>query len=228
MSGGLVQEPSPEAQELQRRQAELTDLETRLAERELELATLQAELHAFEHQYLQTVGMRQQELQRIEAQIEEYSAHLAATHQFQPSNELKQVYRQLAKAIHPDLATDPTDRLQRERLMAEANRAYERGDIVQLKALLQDWANCPESVQGDDLSAELTRTILKIAQSQKRLKDIENKMQGLAKTDAFRIQMRAKQAQQMGRDLLMEMARALDKQIHEAQQLLNELKTQTG
>jgi hypothetical protein len=228
MTGGLVKKSSPEAQALQQKQAELAALEARLAERELELATFQAELHTFERLYLQTVGMRQQELQRIEAQIEEYTEYLRSAHQFQPSAELKQLYRQLAKSIHPDLANSPEERAQRERLMAEANRAYECGDIKQLKALLHDWFNCPESVQGEDLAAQLLRTLRKIAQSEQRLANIEQKMQGLEKTDAFRIQSRAKQAKQMGRDLLMEMAQELDKQIQQAQQLLNELKTQTG
>lgn len=227
MTGGLIREPSPEEKELQRKRAQLADLETRLAERELELATFQAELHTFERLYLQVVGMRQQELQRIEAQIEDYIALLAPDHPFMPSSELKQLYRQLAKAIHPDLATEPQARAKRELLMAEANRAYERGDIERLKMLFADWSNCPESVQGEDLSAELLRTIRKIAQSEQRLAHIEQKIQRLEKTDVFQLKIKAKRGQQLGRDLLMEMAHELDQQIHRAQHRLNDLKTHT-
>jgi uncharacterized membrane-anchored protein len=228
MTGGLVREPNPEEQELQRKRAELAEVETRLAERELELATFQAELHAFERQYLQVVGMRQQELQRIEAQIEAYIACFVSSPSFQPSGELKQIYRQLAKAIHPDLATEPEARAKRELLMAEANRAYERGDLERLKALLFDWSNDPESVQGEDLNAELLRTIRQIVQSELRLANIEQNIQSLEKSDLFQLQVKAKRGHQMGRDLLMEMARELDKQIHRAQYRLNELKTRTG
>jgi hypothetical protein len=228
MTGGLVREPNPEEQELQQKRAELADLEIRLAERELELATFQAELHAFERLYLQVVGMRQQELQRIEAQIEEYMASLLATHAFQPSGELKQLYRQLAKAIHPDLATEPDARAKRELLMAEANRAYERGDIERLKALFFDWSNDPDSVQGEDLNAELLRTIRQIVQSELRLANIEQNIQSLEQSDLFQLQVKTKRGQQMGRDLLMEMARELDNQIHRAQYRLNELKTRIG
>jgi hypothetical protein len=228
MTGGLVREPNPEEQELQQKRAELADLETRLAERELELATFQAELHAFERLYLQVVGMRQQELQRIEAQVEEYIAALRSNHPFQPSVELKQIYRQLAKAIHPDLATEPEARAKRELLMAEANRAYECGDIERLKVLFLDWSNDPESVQGEDLNAELLRTVRQIVQSELRLANIEQNIQTLEETDLFQLQVKAKRGQQMGRDLLMEMARELDKQIHQAQYRLNELKTRTG
>jgi chromosome segregation ATPase len=225
---GLVREPSPEEKELQKKRTELAELETRLAERELELATFQAELHTFERLYLQVVGMRQQELQRIEAQIEDYMAYLDSAHSFKPSHDLKQLYRQLAKAIHPDLATEPEARAKRELLMAEANRAYERGDLERLKELFLDWSNCPESIQGEDLNAELIRTTRKIAQSEQRLTNIEQKIKGLEKTDIFQLQMKAKRGQQLGRDLLMEMAHELDKQIHRAQQRLNELKTGMG
>ncbi|MGB8703362.1 MAG: molecular chaperone DnaJ [Thermosynechococcaceae cyanobacterium] len=228
MTGNLVRTPSPEEQELQNKQAELADLEANLAERELELATIQAELNAFENLYLQMVGIRLQELQRIKTQIEEYTAYLASAHDFRPSGELKHLYRQLAKVIHPDFATDPEERQKREQIMAEANRAYECGDIERLKTLLQDWSSCPESVQGEDLSALLTRTVLKVAQSRQRLAYIEQQMQNLEKTNTFRLHMRAKQAQQKGRDLLAEQARELDQQIRIAQQRLNELKTQTG
>jgi chorismate mutase len=228
MTGGLVREPNPEEQELQKKRAELAEVETRLAERELELATFQAELHAFERQYLQVVGMRQQELQRIEAQIEAYIACIVSTHPFQPSSELKQIYRQLAKAIHPDLATEPEARAKRELLMAEANRAYECGDIERLKALFFDWSNDPESVQGEDFNAELLRTIRQIVQSELRLANIEQNIQSLETSDLFQLQVKAKRGEQMGRDLLMEMAQELDKQIHRAQYRLNELKTRTG
>jgi hypothetical protein len=228
MTGGLIKQLSPEAQELQQKQAELFALETRLTERELELATLQAELHLFERLYLQTVGMRQQELQRIEAQIEEYTLHLCTAQQFQPSVELKQLYRQLAKAIHPDLANNPEERAQREHLMAIANQAYERGDIEQLKAMIKDWSNGSESVQGNDVTAELSQILHKIAKSEQRLASIEQTMQELGQSDVFQMQCQVQQAQQRGRDLLAEMSQALDQHIQRAQQLLNKLKMQTG
>ena len=47
----------------------MTILESELAQRELDLATLQAELHAFERRYLRIVGIRYAELDEIDAQI---------------------------------------------------------------------------------------------------------------------------------------------------------------
>ncbi len=68
--------PTPEDSELAKKRAELSPLEAILAQRELEFATLQAELREFEARYLRIVGLRYTELDEIEAQIAEAKADL--------------------------------------------------------------------------------------------------------------------------------------------------------
>jgi hypothetical protein len=48
---------------------------------------------------------------------------------------LRQIYRQLASALHPDREPDPTERQRKNTLMGEANAAYERKDLVALLRL---------------------------------------------------------------------------------------------
>ncbi|MCM1982311.1 J domain-containing protein [Lyngbya confervoides] len=226
MDGGLVRHLSETAKALEQKRLELIDFEARLAERELDLATFQAELDAFERHYLQVVGMRQQELDRIEAQILDYEASLLAEQNFRPTGELKQLYRELAKQIHPDLATDPDERARREDLMAEVNRAYAAGDLARLQHLFETWNQSPESIQGDDTAAELMRTLRQIAQSQSRLQAIEEKIHAIEGSDLYRLWIKIQRAEQQGRHLLDEMSRQLDRQIQQAQQRLNRLKQQ--
>ncbi|MDS3861592.1 hypothetical protein RIF25_12325 [Thermosynechococcaceae cyanobacterium BACA0444] len=76
MTSDLIRHVSPEEEELAQKEAELAALESELAERELGLATLQAELHAFEREYLHLIGSRYAELDRIEAQIIKYMAYM--------------------------------------------------------------------------------------------------------------------------------------------------------
>ncbi|MEH1924574.1 hypothetical protein [Nostoc sp.] len=128
MADDLVRRLTPEEEELQKKQAELSSLESELAQNELDLATLHAELSTLERKYQQIIGVRYAELDRIEAQIIEYMAYLESSKNFQPSDNLKQLYRKVAKCIHPDLSTDETEKLHRQKLMAEANKAYEEGD----------------------------------------------------------------------------------------------------
>jgi hypothetical protein len=129
---------TPEEQELRRKRARLATLEGDLAQRELELLTLQAGLRAFEVRYLGTVGVRYAALDALTAQIaeaqarrtprdsraREHAAQARAQAQesaeasqasgspeppraFTPSEELKKLYREAAKFLHPDLVQCP-------------------------------------------------------------------------------------------------------------------------
>lgn len=71
MNTNLTRRQTPEERELIKKLAELTTLETALAQRELDLATLHAELRAFERRYIHIVGVRYAELDEIEARIAE-------------------------------------------------------------------------------------------------------------------------------------------------------------
>ena len=60
---------TPEEEELDRKQAKLTDLEKELIERELDLSTLEQELAAFRADYLRIVGKRYAVLDDLKARI---------------------------------------------------------------------------------------------------------------------------------------------------------------
>lgn len=70
----IVRRQTPEEEELARKLADLATLETQLADRELDLATLLSELHVFERRYLRAVGVRYAELDELRAQIAEAGA----------------------------------------------------------------------------------------------------------------------------------------------------------
>jgi chromosome segregation ATPase len=164
MKSEIVRRLSPEEEELAKKREELALLQAELADRELHLANLRAELSTFEGRYLREVGVLYAELDDWKAKIalliaeeagtvqartaatearrqaeESYSAahgEAARAADFAPSPELKKLYRDVAKRVHPDLATDDADRAHRERSMAAANRAYQKGDVDALRRIL--------------------------------------------------------------------------------------------
>jgi DnaJ-domain-containing protein 1 len=149
---------------------------------------------------------------------------LESSQDFKPSDSLKKLYRELAKQIHPDLATDDSDRSRRQNLMAAANQVYEDADEDRLRAILHQWQSSPESVKGEGIGAELIRLLRQISQSRERLKNIEKEIEAIETTELYQLKAKVKVAEKSGQDLLPEMAFNLDEQINRAQEKLDKLK----
>jgi hypothetical protein len=142
---------------------------------------------------------------------------------FTPSTRLKQLYREVAKKVHPDLTADPNERDRRHHSMAEANLAYENADEAGLQKILEDFESAPEWVQGEGPAAELIRTIRKISQVKSRIQKIAIEIEEIAKSDLQKLMNEAEEAAKNGRDLLSAMAETIDMQIREAKEQLAQM-----
>jgi hypothetical protein len=58
-----------------------------------------------------------------------------------PSHRLRELYLDVVKHIHPDRALNEPDRAVRERLMKDANAAFQRGDAERLRSVLEEYRN---------------------------------------------------------------------------------------
>ena len=241
MPGEIVRKLTPEQEELDRKREELATVRTALAERELELADLRSQLKSFEGRYLRQVGVLYAELDDWEAKIAELEATLKpssatkqtaqdarkradetheATHgeaskarDFKPSPNLKNLFRDVAKRIHPDFARDDADQQRRTHLMAQANEAYSRGDAEALQRILDDYDESSESVQGEGIGAELIRIIRQIHQAKKNIAAIEQELNKLKTSELALLEKDVKAAKKQGRDLLAELAKTVSEQI---------------
>ena len=241
---------TPEEQELTHKREEQAALEADLADRELRSANLRAELGAFERQYLHFVGSRYAELDEWKAQIaerrvseqpgNERAAQAAGEararadetksvagekseqepRKFEASPELKRLYRDVARRIHPDLTSDRDDRAKRQLLMADANQAYEQGDELRLEKILTAYEHSPEAFQGEGPGAELIRTIRRVSQVRARLAEIEAELQGLLRSDLYQLKIRVDEAEQTGHNVLQDMIAKVDEQIELAKKRL--------
>lgn len=245
---------SPEEKELDRKRIEFENLQSQLAELELELATLRSELVVFERRYLEVVGGRYAELDRLEARIAESIARRhpkdrsasrkaeaarararesaeavgdigkeRSAPDFEPTEELKRLYRQAAMALHPDLTTDDEEKLRRKKAMAEVNEAYEKCDADRIRQILDEWRSSPEHIQGEDTAAQLVRVIRSIAQAQKRLDAIKTEIEELTQSELYRLKKQIQEAATRGQDLLMEIAEQLDDRIEQTRVRLDQL-----
>jgi uncharacterized membrane-anchored protein YhcB (DUF1043 family) len=236
----------PEERELARKLKEQERLEAELAECELRLATLRGELKSLEARYLNLVGAPYAELDELRAQIAERLAaeepdnerlqraareararanetrmavpvkEPCAHKPFSPSPELKRMYREAAKRIHPDLSADANDRERRQELMAEVNHAYQHGDEPAIAKILDRYECSPEAVQGDGTGAELVRTIRKLSLMNNRLGEIETELQTLMNSDLYLLKIQIDDAQEQSRDLIAEMTDKVRQRIADA------------
>ena len=162
--------------------ARIRELETALGERIADVARTKVELAAFRVHYQDRVGRLYEELDELEAAIAKAelgeiakrmegetseASRAAAPSEPLPrytSDAVRKLFRDVAKAIHPDLAEDEVARDRRHALMIEANRAYALGDEERLRWILQSWESSPEAVAEGDPEAERLRLERRIAQ----------------------------------------------------------------
>jgi hypothetical protein len=138
------------------------------------------------------------------------------------SETLRNLFRQAAKLLHPDLTLDGEEKKKRHRLMGEINEAYARGDEERIRAILRDWHASPENVQGDGPGTELVRVIRKIAQVEKRLKAIAAEMEQLRHSELFKLKQQVEEAHKNQREVLKELGLRIDIEIEQARQELQQ------
>ncbi len=253
MSSEIVHRLSPEEEELAAKRGELAQLEAQLADEELALASLKADLAAFEGLYLRRVGILYAELDELKARLAELRAEQAGTPEanaaaaeartqaedaysaahgeaaeaqpFLPTADLKKLYRDAAKRVHPDTAAHDADRARRERLMKEVNAAYAAGDEEALRRLLADLDASPDAVQGAGVGADLIRVLRQLKQVRNRIAAIELEVTVLSETDLAKLKAKADQAATGGRDLLEEMAASVQARVIVSRQEFEKVST---
>ena len=241
MNSEIVRHISPQERELAEKRQELAILQAELTERELAAANLRAELGAFEGRYLREVGLLYAELDDWNARIAELAAEASGTEQaksaatdararaegsraaaldeaaratdFSPSPELKRLFRDVVKLVHPDNATDEADRVVRNKLMTEANLAYRLGDADALRKILEEYKSSPESIKGEGAAADLQRVIRQIERIIKRLAQIETEVAELTSSEIAKLMATAETAKTKGRNLLAEMKKDVLRRI---------------
>ena len=201
-------------------------LRDRLAQIEEEHATLRSELAAFQSDYLRLVGVVDLQVQELEAKIlaivavrtgavEDAAAAEAAEQRFRetttamsaipapsgppPDDDLKTLFRDAAKRMHPDLVADDAGRGHAEAFMKRLNQAYKAGDAEGIGNLVRQWETSPYAsarpIAGGGTAPAL---VAAVAHAEARLAEARD-------SDLARLMEQAFQASMAGRDLLAEL-----------------------
>lgn len=192
--------------EFEQRQTLLALLVDVVAELEVEAETLRGELHGFAAEMWAELGdliITRDELRDALAAITEpedrtdgefEQVHADASREARaassdapaasaPDAELKELYRRVARAVHPDLGDD-SEREERTNAMAAASSAFERRDVDALARLLQGandtsgWRVDGGSTPLHDRLAVLNQRIRALRTAQMRLIDELHDLRG--------------------------------------------------
>lgn len=129
-----------------------------------------------------------------------------------PGN-IKRLYREIVRLVHPDHASSDSDRALRHQYMVEVNQAYEVRDHEWLQNILRELRRRVELNHRDGNSARYQLLIRRLDEIEEKLGALASEIESLTRTDLYRVYVEAQQAQAEGRDLLEEMAIELDDEI---------------
>jgi hypothetical protein len=200
-------------------------LRDRLAELEVEHATLRSELAAFESDYLRQVGYVDVQVQELEARIlavvaarsgavDDQNAAAAAEQRFRetttalrsipapagppPGDALKSLFRDAAKRMHPDLVSDAGGRAHAEAFMKRLNQAYAKGDAEAIGNLVRQWESSPYASARPAGESAAPALQAAVAHAEQRLAAARD-------SELARLMEQAFAASMTGRDLLAEL-----------------------
>jgi len=238
----LVRPDRPHDQDLETLRARVSELEAALMERSAEAGRSKAELDAFRIRYRQEVGLLHEELDRLELALAEAELGIiqervgdtagtpidpAERIEAQPrftTDAIRRLFRDVAKAIHPDLAQDELARDRRHSLMIEANRAYAVGDEEQLRAILERWERSPEAVEGTGEEAMRLRLMRRIAQMEEQIDALTASLAAVKDTSLWKLKAMVDEEAARGKDLIQDMVKRLKRDILVATNRLEAIK----
>lgn len=136
--------------------------------------------------------------------------------------DLKQVYRELAKRAHPDLATDAEDRQQRSQRMTEVNALYAKRELDGLRRLLRSF-EAEQQRQREDPQQRQRRLKDEYARIAAAIRHAKSEIAELNHSSMMTLKLEYALARARGRDVLAEVAQQTQTRLSEAETELNQL-----
>lgn len=238
---GLVPSTSSDRRELEDVHARAAELQAALEARLAEVDTVAEELGTFTAIYRRRVGLLHEQLDELEREIAEAeegvreargnAARAGRPPVAQPeplprftTDAVRKLFRDVAKAIHPDLAGDELARRRRHALMVEANRAYARGDEERLRAILETWDRRVEPVPGEDSDAR-ARVVRRIQQLEEQMTIADAELAVLKDSPMWKLKAIVDEASGRGKDLVHDMVQRLKRDILVAHNRLDAIRS---
>jgi len=152
-------------------------------------------------------------------EVGEYTEESYEAEPFKPGEELKLLFRKVAKLIHPDLAKDDEDRVRRERLMQQANEAYSNYDTTRLQEIL-DNEKLSDDKDYSNIAEKLVVTIRLIASAKIQIEKMHGILEQLKSSEDWTLKTKYETSIATGTDIFDQMEKEIDERIEELKNAL--------
>jgi hypothetical protein len=139
------------------------------------------------------------------------------------AQELKRLYRELAKRFHPDLAETEEERQENSEIMAEINEAYAQRDLDKLREIVEREGERLRSVPGETPAEKLARLIRESHRLDSVIQSLQGELKELKRSPTGEMMQKVEKARGDGQDILAELTKSLEQQIRRKREELGSL-----
>lgn len=135
---------------------------------------------------------------------------------------IRELFRNLAKRFHPDLAEEDEERAERERIMAEINQAYTARDMKALEKLAKE-AGEQENTNAVGPHAEILRKKVELRHLEGMIFEVEHTIREIDLSPAMQLRNDLRFEKEAGRDFFADIESNLKQRISELSEHLLDL-----
>ncbi len=135
-----------------------------------------------------------------------------------PENELRHLYRDLARKYHPDTAFDDLDRQYRHEMMLRINEAYANGDLAELRKHARGKVTIPigpDNAKAPQFRSSLERVEAELVACQTKLRETRAQIEKLRFHPSVQLSLSVKLAWRQNKDLIGEMVKEVEEKVKE-------------
>lgn len=225
---------SPEEREYTKYIEEFDKLEKEYEIKKEHFIILKKRIMRFEEKFITKLVIRYRTIDKLDYQLKEYkkiekfekgefkSMFKEVEKSFEPltfknskneNKDIKSIYRDIVKEIHPDKSKDIDEEKLLTRLMSDVNEAYKNNDKVKMLTIYNNWRNDPDYVNDENIAGKLVRVIRQVYNIKNEIQIVENDVRDLKESELFEFKKEVDKYRKMGVDIMDHMAHSLDKEI---------------
>lgn len=225
---------SPEEKEYTKYLKEFDKLEKEYEMKKEHLIIFKKTIMKFEEKFIRKLAVRYRTIDKLDYQLKEYKKidkfnkkefqsmfkeaeisfeSLTFKNSKNENKDIKSIYREIVKEIHPDRSKDMCEEQLLTRLMSDVNEAYKNNDKVKMIAIYNNWHNDPDYINDENVAGKLVRVIRQVYNIKNEIEILEKDARVLRESELFEFKKEVDRYKKMGIDIMNEMARSLDKEI---------------